>query len=132
MHLTDWQPIQFELPENERSLWQALFRLRELVLPELEKARQSKLIGKALEAKVLLKCDADLVRVVSPNQDALRELLNVSQLTVEQGTSGTTEIVVSQADGQKCERCWHWEMDVGTTAEHPTICRRCVQAIRCA
>jgi len=37
---------------------------------------------------------------------------------------------VSKADGQKCERCWHWEMDIGKNAEHPTICGRCVEAVK--
>jgi isoleucyl-tRNA synthetase len=32
-------------------------------------------------------------------------------------------------DGQKCERCWHWETDIGQNAEHPTICCCCVEAV---
>jgi len=32
--------------------------------------------------------------------------------------------------GQKCERCWHWETDVGSNPEHPTICGRCVKAVQ--
>jgi isoleucyl-tRNA synthetase len=35
-----------------------------------------------------------------------------------------------EADGQKCERCWHWETDVGAIPEHPTLCGRCVEAVR--
>ena len=38
--------------------------------------------------------------------------------------------VSSNADGQKCERCWHWETDVGSNPEHPTICGRCVEAVK--
>jgi isoleucyl-tRNA synthetase len=37
---------------------------------------------------------------------------------------------VQRADGQKCERCWHWETDVGSHPEHPTICARCVKAVQ--
>jgi len=37
---------------------------------------------------------------------------------------------VAHADGQKCERCWHWETDVGSNPEHPTICARCVAAVK--
>ena len=39
------------------------------------------------------------------------------------------DIVVAKGDGTKCERCWHWETDVGSNPEHPTICGRCVKAI---
>ncbi len=34
------------------------------------------------------------------------------------------------ADGQKCERCWHWETGIGQNAGHPTICGRCVEAVK--
>ena len=25
----------------------------------------------------------------------------------------------------KCERCWHYQDDVGSDATHPTLCGRC-------
>ena len=36
---------------------------------------------------------------------------------------------ISKAAGEKCARCWHYETDIGTSAEHPEICGRCVTAI---
>ena len=63
-------------------------------------------------------------------QEALRELLNVSQLEVLPDSSPSVTAAVSKAEGQKCERCWHWETDVGSTAEHPTLCGRCVNAVQ--
>jgi isoleucyl-tRNA synthetase len=39
------------------------------------------------------------------------------------------QVEIFKADGQKCERCWHWETDIGQNAEHPTICGRCVEAV---
>jgi isoleucyl-tRNA synthetase len=36
---------------------------------------------------------------------------------------------ISKAAGQKCARCWHYETDIGSSAEHPEICGRCVAAI---
>jgi len=57
----------------------------------------------------------------------LRELLNVSELVIKVGEKDSN--LVSKADGQKCERCWHWETDIGQNAEHPTICGRCVEAV---
>ena len=65
-----------------------------------------------------------------PNTEALRELLNVSQLEVKTEGDETVTAIVTKADGQKCERCWHWETDVGITPEHPTICARCVTAVK--
>jgi len=26
--------------------------------------------------------------------------------------------------------CWHWESDIGHNVEHPTLCGRCVEAVK--
>ena len=30
----------------------------------------------------------------------------------------------------RLRRCWQWETDVGSHAEHPTLCGRCVEAVK--
>ena len=68
----------------------------------------------------------------------LQEFLGVSKLEIklvdmpENSSHFIKEIVVAHADGQKCERCWHWEEDVGANAKHPTLCGRCVGAVEAA
>ncbi len=124
-----WQPIGFIRPDTEVAAWDKLFQFRELALPELEKARQSKLIGKALEANLALGGPAPEVAVAQNHLDALRELLNVSQLELEPG-GDALKVTVTKAAGDKCERCWHWETDVGANAAHPTLCGRCVQVLQ--
>ena len=59
-----------------------------------------------------------------------RELLNVSQFEIIEVDATDLNLSVSKADGQKCERCWHWETDVGKNPEHPTICGRCIEAVK--
>ena len=105
--------------------WDWLKGWREMILPELEKARQAKTIGKALEAKVEIVIPQ--VQWQLSDSELLRELVNVSALKITVGKS--VSISISKADGQKCERCWHWETDVGSNPEHPTICGRCVEAV---
>jgi isoleucyl-tRNA synthetase len=129
VHCLDWHPVAFSRPENERAVWKSLFELRDLALPELEKARKAKEIGKALEAKVSLTGRSAALEAGKANLEALRELLNVSQLEIQISGEGAPAATVNRAAGQKCERCWHWETDVGAVAEHPTICGRCVKAI---
>ena len=97
-------------------------------MPELEKARQAKTIGKGLDAKVSLSGSNPSLAEAKLNVEALRELLNVSQLEIKPEGDQTISVTVTKADGQKCERCWHWETDVGSSPEHPTICGRCVIA----
>ncbi|MBI3628513.1 MAG: hypothetical protein HY217_02830, partial [Candidatus Rokubacteria bacterium] len=38
-------------------------------------------------------------------------------------------IDVERAAGRKCERCWVWSERVGESAQHPTLCERCVPVI---
>jgi isoleucyl-tRNA synthetase len=130
VHLTDWTGTSFVRPEAEQKTWQHLFELRELVLPELEKARQAKTIGKALDAKVSLAGSHPALIAAVAYAEALRELLNVSQLEMKPGGDAGISVLVAKADGEKCERCWHWETDVGSNPEHPTICARCVIAVK--
>jgi isoleucyl-tRNA synthetase len=114
------------LPE-ERDDWEWLADWRGRALPELEKRRQDKMIGKALDAKVSIVVSVLQFSLGERNRESLRELLNVSQLEVEAGEAAA--VAVLKADGEKCERCWHWETDVGSHAGHPTICGRCVKAV---
>jgi len=133
IHLMEWHPPP-KVPQSEH--WDSLVPLRNEVLPELEKARQSKKIGKALEAKVLIEgTNVDDMRVALEFKEDFRELLNVSQVDVKiadarTGSGFINRMLVEHADGQKCERCWHWETDVGANKEHPTICGRCVKAVQ--
>jgi isoleucyl-tRNA synthetase len=107
------------------------------VLPELEKARRAKAIGKALEARVELELPEAEANAIRALCGELQELLNLSGLKLVPASSASAPeaqagpaVRVAQADGQKCERCWHWEPDVGQHAGHPTLCGRCVEAVR--
>ena len=129
VHEDEIAPLNATFGEEEEREWSELFVLRERVLPELEKARQSKLIGKSLEAKVTLGGRPEQFQISSQSVDAFRELLNVSQLSFD-ASATDQRIEIGKADGTKCERCWHFETDVGQHAEHPTICGRCVEAVK--
>jgi len=130
VHLSDWEPKPFPLSNAEKVGWAWLLETREKVLPELEKARQGRVIGKALEAQVRLQAPTLPEGLGADWRDSLRELLNVSELTVTAGVAGSElRVEVVHADGTKCERCWHWESDVGQHPAHPTLCGRCVGAV---
>jgi isoleucyl-tRNA synthetase len=130
VHEAVWHPLLFVRQENEIAEWKNLFVLREVSLPELEKARQAKLIGKSLEAKLTVNGNGQLLLDARLHLDALRELLNVSQVSLNNNGSETVFATVAKADGDKCERCWHWELDLGKNADHPTLCGRCVEAVK--
>jgi len=129
VHESLCKPTMFSRLEVESDAWKNLFLLRDLALPELEKARQAKNIGKALEARLTFHGSGPLMADARLYMDSLRELLNVSQVSLTETGAETVFTTVSKADGQKCERCWHWEKHIGQNAEHPTLCPRCTEAV---
>ncbi|MCX7867769.1 MAG: hypothetical protein N2438_11720, partial [Limisphaera sp.] len=80
-------------------------------------------------ARVILRGRDPLYLNAKTHLAAFRELLNVSQLEIKTEGDGVVPVQVVRASGEKCERCWHWETDVGTHPEHPTLCGRCVAAV---
>jgi isoleucyl-tRNA synthetase len=128
VHESNWKPKSFGILEAEQKQWQNLFSIREIALAELERARNLKQIGKALDARIEISLGSDVIELPASFNN-LRELLNVSAVQFR-GHDKPTEVVVFKADGQKCERCWHWETDIGQNAEHPTVCGRCVEAVK--
>ncbi|MHC1767616.1 MAG: isoleucine--tRNA ligase [Verrucomicrobiia bacterium] len=134
VHLARWEPTPVALSQEERLAWKELFEIRTVALAELEKARQAKLIGKALDAQVEIQVPQNVRAALERQTAPLRELLNVSQLRIvdQPGASedaAAIKVLVLKADGTKCGRCWHWETDVGTNPEHPSICGRCAEAV---
>jgi isoleucyl-tRNA synthetase len=129
VHETEMKPKPFLRNKEESVLWESLFSLREIALPELENQRHSKVIGKSLDAKLSFEGQKySHVDAARGHEDALKELLNVSQVNLANGSG--IMVYAAKADGKKCERCWHWETDVGSNPEHPTICGRCIEAVK--
>ena len=129
VHETEWKSLGLKVSEADQARWKKWFALRALVLPELEKARQLKTIGKSLEAKATISGTVQELEEAGQHLETLRELLNVSQLEIKPAGAEPTAVAITRADGEKCERCWHWETEVGRAPEHPTLCGRCVAAV---
>jgi isoleucyl-tRNA synthetase len=138
VHESEWKPSAPATSAETKADWQTLFRIREQVLPVLEKQRQAKVIGKALEAVVYLNLPAEDQAVAQRLSSELTEVLNVSAIVLGERPSGdtSTDAIITrpgQETGRvKCERCWHWENDVGQNAAHPTLCGRCAVAVTLA
>jgi isoleucyl-tRNA synthetase len=126
VHGSEYKRLGSPLMHDDINQWEWLKQWREAILPELEKARQAKTIGKSLDAKVEILIPQAQWQI--SNEELLRELVNVSALDIKIGEP--VGVTVTKADGQKCERCWHWETDIGQNAAHPTLCGRCVEAVK--
>ncbi len=110
--------------------WERLLEIRTAVQASLESQRRDKVIGSALEAAVVLKADAAVQTFLKPFEADLPTLFIVSQVTVERGGQEGFSVEIRRAEGGKCERCWNYRPAVGTFKDHPTLCDRCVEAIK--
>ncbi len=128
VHEANWHGKKGD-QDYDFATWDNLLGEREGALRQIEVKRVEKVIGKALDAKIKIEGHKRLIKEIQQSPEAFRELLNVSQLEVKEVEEESISYQVSKADGQKCERCWHWETDIGQNAGHPTICGRCVKAV---
>ncbi len=102
-----------------------LLKLRGVIGQAIEKARQEKLIGNALEAAVTLHCDTKTIAGVS--HEELEEFFILSDLKIE--TAAEPSAVVTKTEYKKCARCWRHRSYVGTSAAHPDLCDRCESVV---
>ncbi len=125
VHLTLF-PVYEEAWRNDALLarYQRLFETRSAVMKALEDARNSKIIGSGLEAKVTITADAETKSFLESFGEDLRFIFIVSQVALLDGADLIVE--VEKADGEKCERCWHYTTDVGRDPRYPGACGRCV------
>ena len=134
---------------RDPSLSEPIQRLRELraaVNRVLEECRSQQELGASLEAAVRIEPrNAELHSAINwlnkhgdAEADGLRDWLLVSQLQLggepwaellANQTGETAIIEVSRARGFKCERCWHYEADVGQHSQHPALCGRCCSVL---
>ncbi len=101
--------------------------IRADVTRQLEEVRVSGAIGSSLQAEVEIKASGDKYALLDSLGDDLKFILITSQAKVARVANAAEEaILVTPSAYQKCERCWHYRADVGTDAEHPGICTRCI------
>ncbi|HCW7489256.1 TPA: isoleucine--tRNA ligase [Staphylococcus aureus] len=136
VHLAD-MPKVVEVDQALLDKWRTFMNLRDDVNRALETARNEKVIGKSLEAKVTIASnDKFNASEFLTSFDALHQLFIVSQVKVvdkldDQATAYEHgDIVIEHADGEKCERCWNYSEDLGVVDELTHLCPRCQQVVK--
>lgn len=105
--------------------WTKIQEFRIIVLKELETKRSAGLIGASLQAELVIHADAELYPLLKSIAEDLKFAYMVSKITLSAAEITAVEVIVSEQ--AKCERCWHYAAEIGSNAEHPTICGRCVE-----
>jgi isoleucyl-tRNA synthetase len=116
IHLHDFPVLPAEWKDEALAeRWAALRARRAEATGLLEELRRSGEIGSSLQARVAVPASA------GSGPEFWEEVLIVSQaaMTEEEG------FTAAKAPGAKCDRCWRVLEEVGLSAAHPTLCRRC-------
>ena len=131
IHL-EYLPEEAEVDTALVEKWKHFMDVRDDVLKALEEARNEKVIGKSLEAKV---------QVTEPEgmsydeiNGALTQLFIVSQVEVVDSLPDGKRydhisVKVEHAEGTRCERCWNYSTAESIHGGDDDICPRCREVV---
>ena len=136
VHLSKWIEARPEYLNKELAQkWDKIARLRREVNKKLEAERQNGLIGHSLDARVLLNIANDEYSFIKDyTENEVSDLFIVSQVKFVNDNLAESEIeginiAVEKASGEKCERCWKYDEEVGHNHNHPDVCPRCANVL---
>ena len=136
VHLSKWIEANPEyLNEELAKKWDKIARLRREVNKKLEAERQTGLIGHSLDARVLLNIANDEYSFIKDyTENEVSDLFIVSQVKFVNDNLAESEIEgisisVEKASGEKCERCWKYDEEVGHDHNHSDVCPRCASVL---
>ena len=142
-----WPQVPESWRNNSHNVHVAeLRKLRTVINRMLESCRSDQELGSSLEASVRVDISDEKVKNAiewlshseSNKVDVLRDWFLVSSLQI--GGEPWAEVLVSEdndiasvdiakAKGFKCERCWHYEVEMSQNQNHPNICTRCEKVV---
>ncbi len=140
-----WYENLFPLADSDTmnfAFWQQVQDCRTQVSKQLENLRVAGDIGSSLDAEVDLYCDEKLYNNLALLEDELRFVLITSEARIHPVSEAGDKAIESNLESgeklaifarasehKKCVRCWHHREDVGSNAEHPELCGRCVENV---
>ncbi|MCG7920812.1 MAG: isoleucine--tRNA ligase [Candidatus Thiodiazotropha lotti] len=138
--LEQWYQGLFGLDPNDpfnADYWQQIINLREAASKAMESFRAEG--NSSLDADVTIYADDELIDALAKLEDELRFVLITSDAKalpmaqkpdhVELDETLGVGVQVTTSPHAKCVRCWHHREDVGSHAEHPELCGRCVENV---
>lgn len=136
VQLTD-MPEAVEIADMDETVakWNHFMKVRQDVLKALEEARDEKVIGKSLEAKVTITAMDEETKQVLASIPYLHQMLIVSEVVIRDRDSNAKEyryvkVQVEKHPGEVCARCWVSSETVGQDKDHPTLCTRCAEIVK--
>jgi len=115
--------------------WAAIMQAKEAINKVIEDQRNQGVVKGSLGADIQLYAGAELHQSLAKLGDELRFVTITSKATLlplNEGADANESMLdglkvgLQRSSAEKCVRCWHFIDDVGSHAEHPEICGRCV------
>lgn len=139
IHLTEMPEVKhYPATEAITEKWDQFMQIRDVVQKALEEARNEKIIGKSMLAKVTLFVDGEAKQLFDSLEGDFAQLLIVSDFELVEGLEGApanavkdhhVAVAITVAEGETCERCRVVKKDVGENHDHPTLCKRCADIV---
>ncbi|HIG08422.1 MAG TPA: isoleucine--tRNA ligase [Alphaproteobacteria bacterium] len=139
IHLKQFPEIPESWFDSElNNKWLKIRKIRRVINGALELARQEKIIGSSLEAKIVIfiedgeyislleEIDIEEISIVSKAEIIKGDVLESAYK--EDGLEGLG-VIVSPAVGPKCVRCWKIDEKIDTKFED-SLCHRCIEIVK--
>ncbi len=129
--------INIDVDAGFMDKWDKIHKIRDSIKKILEIERKEKTIGSSLEAEVLIYSNGELYDFIKKHKDELKSVLIVSDISIFSEGTGKHKaediedisVIIKHSDYKKCERCWNYTESVGTNAENPELCTRCLSVL---
>lgn len=136
--LSDWVKVNPRWDDAKlEEDFSKILKAREIVTKAIEPLRADKKVGSSLEVAVYIKASGEEMQVLNANGAELNNIFITSQAFIcDEAPEGALNeysedeftVWVTQAQGEKCERCWKYRK-LGEYKGHETICSECCEAI---
>ncbi len=138
--VAEWYPL-CRLSADEtisKQDWAAILQAKEAINKVIEEQRNQGLVKGSLGADIEVFADQALHSSLTKLGEELRFVTITSSAVLSPlAEAGDTQdsvleglkVAVKHSDASKCVRCWHFISDVGSDAQHPEVCSRCINNI---
>lgn len=131
IYLVDmYQPTLFKGSDEILSKYEDLMKVRDDVLKALEEARSEKVIGKSLNANVMIYPTDKVAKLLTTVKVDLKQIFIVYKFTIapndfEGKVYSSGKIKIEPANGYTCSRCWQ----IVPSINPDELCPRCAEVV---
>ena len=135
--IAEWYPLPRLMADEkiDQQDWAAILQAKEAINKVIEDQRNQGVVKGSLGADIQLYAEPELHQSLAKLGDELRFVTITSKASLSPLSEAADasdsmleglKVSLQRSTAEKCVRCWHFIADVGSSAEHPEICGRCV------